>query len=220
MEKIDRYKILVRHLVKQGVASSQKDLAQKMGYKNESSFSQIINGKVNEPKDFIEKFVSYIPDLNRDWLLYGEGEMLKSEAVQPTQEVDENTTGVIPVVPISAMGGALTGFDPTISITDCEMMISPISDAELAIGVYGDSMAPEYPNGSRVLIKKIDMTAFIEWGKAYVLSTTNGSIVKVVYPADEKSVECRSLNPAYPPFTVKYKDIHAMYKVLMCMSLK
>lgn len=34
-------------------------------------------------------------------------------------------------------------------------------------------MAPEYPSGSRILIKRIDEKAFIEWGRVYVLDTMN-----------------------------------------------
>ena len=79
MNKLDRYKILIRHAKECGYISSQKDLAYKIGYKDEVSFSQIINGKTKEPKDFIQRICNIIPGLNRDWLLYGEGEMLKGQ---------------------------------------------------------------------------------------------------------------------------------------------
>lgn len=160
------------------------------------------------------------PDLNIEWLQTGNGEMLKTEQTEVPAPFKHDENNIVPVVPIYAMGGSLTGFDASISMADCEKMISPISEAEMAIGVYGDSMAPEFPSGSRVLIKRIDMEAFIEWGKTYVLATTNGSIVKVVYPSGADAIECRSINPDYPPFKVRYKDIHAMYRVLMCMAMK
>lgn len=78
MNKIDRYKILVRHLISMGLATSQKDLGTKLGYNNESAFSQLINGKVVEPKNFTEKLKNLVPDLNIDWLETGEGAMLIS----------------------------------------------------------------------------------------------------------------------------------------------
>ena len=31
--------------------------------------------------------------------------------------------------------------------------------------VSGNSMAPEYPEGSRVVVRRINERAFIEWGK-------------------------------------------------------
>lgn len=79
MNKIDRYKILVRHLISIGIATSQKDLGTKLGYNNESAFSQLINGKVVEPKNFTEKLKSLVPDLNLEWLEKGEGAMLISQ---------------------------------------------------------------------------------------------------------------------------------------------
>lgn len=80
MKRVDRNKILVRHIVSLGLAASQKDLGVKMGYENESYFSQIINEKVETPKDFILKLKSIVPDLNEAWLLTGNGDMLVAES--------------------------------------------------------------------------------------------------------------------------------------------
>lgn len=79
MNRISRNKFLVQYIVSKGFASSQKELGQLLGYSNESSFSQIINEKVTYPKDFIERLKGVIPDLNEDWLLTGEGEMLVTD---------------------------------------------------------------------------------------------------------------------------------------------
>lgn len=78
MNRIDRNKILIRYLINSGVAKNQREIGALLGYKNESAFSQVINEKVGYPKNFIPKMRELCPDLNRDWLLYGEGEMLKS----------------------------------------------------------------------------------------------------------------------------------------------
>ena len=71
MKRVDRNKILVRHIVSLGLAASQKDLGVKMGYENESYFSQIINEKVETPKDFILKLKNILPNLSEAWLLTG-----------------------------------------------------------------------------------------------------------------------------------------------------
>lgn len=78
--KIDRYKILIRHMIDLGIIASQKDLGAKMGYSKETTISQIINAKVKEPKDFIDRLSEFLPDLNKDWLETGEGNMLLSES--------------------------------------------------------------------------------------------------------------------------------------------
>lgn len=78
--KIDRYKILIRYMIELGIIASQKDLGAKMGYSKESTISQIINAKVKEPKDFIDRLSGFLPDLNKTWLETGEGTMLLSES--------------------------------------------------------------------------------------------------------------------------------------------
>ena len=89
------------------------------------------------------------------------------------------------------------------------------------MSVAGDSMSPEYPSGSQILIKKINERAFIDWGKVYVLDTCNGTVIKKLFPSETTGrVECRSINPTYPPFEVSLQDVYGVYRVLMCMSLK
>lgn len=73
----------------QGIIESQKDLGYKMGYSNEATISQVINGKVKEPKDFIERLVRFVPSLNIEWLESGKGEMLK-DSIQEANG-DNNT---------------------------------------------------------------------------------------------------------------------------------
>jgi phage repressor protein C with HTH and peptisase S24 domain len=55
--------------------------------------------------------------------------------------------------------------------------------ADWAITVSGESMAPEYPSGAQILVKKINEKAFIDWGKVYVLDTCNGTVIKILTPS-------------------------------------
>ena len=128
------------------------------------------------------------------------------------------------LVPMAAMGGGLIGFEEEgIRREDCERVISPIAGADWAIPVYGDSMEPEYPNGSRVFVRQINPGDFIAWGNVFVLDTTNGLIIKVVIESERKDcVRCVSLNPSgrYQPFDVPKRSIRAMYRVMACVSAK
>lgn len=166
----------------------------------------------------IETILKFYTDLSRIWLLTGEGEMLINSETLPEQTHD---TYRIPLLPISAQGGAFNDFVVSVQESECERVISPIKNADFAISIQGDSMAPEYPSGSQVLIKRINERAFIEWGKTYVLDTCNGSVVKNLYPSDDPNkVICKSINPDFPPFEVSLSDVYGVYKVLMCMALK
>lgn len=127
-----------------------------------------------------------------------------------------------PKVPIAAMGGPLAECAAGVNGYECERVISPVKGADLAITVTGESMYPEYPSGSTVLIKKIDPRAFIPWGEVFVLDTVNGAVIKKVVPSDkgEDYVRCVSINTEYAPYDVSKADIFGIYRVLVCMSLK
>ena len=129
--------------------------------------------------------------------------------------------GTLPVIPTEAMAGTLGEFEDSVHAYECERMISPIKGADYAIKVCGDSMSPEIPNGSQILIKKIWEEEFIEWGKIFCLDTRNGAVIKRIYPTDNPDVvECRSVNPEYPPFRVNVRSVFGWYRVLMVMCMK
>jgi Predicted transcriptional regulator len=86
------------------------------------------------------------------------------------------------LLPIAAIGGHLNDFTVGVKGSDCERIVSPIKGADFAITVTGDSMAPEYPSGSQVLIKKVNERAFLSWGNVFVLDTVNGTVIKKIFP--------------------------------------
>lgn len=147
--------------------------------------------------------------------------MLKSGQDGVQKEVPARKPQEVYLLPVSAQAGSLNDFIASVYAGQCDSILSPIAGAELALTVAGDSMTPEYPNGSIILIKRINERAFINWGNVYVLDTCNGIIVKKVYPTEEVAIlQCVSINSAYPPFTVNMADIYGIYRVLLCMSVK
>ncbi len=164
-----------------------------------------------------QKIRQRIPNANIDFLNTGKGSPLLDEEQTVTLSSVQ-----IPLLPISAQGGYLNDFEEQVRECDCEMILSPIKGAQLAMTITGDSMSPEYPNGCRVLLKKINDKAFIEWGRTYVLDTENGAVVKNIHPCpnDDSSIICRSINPNFEPFKVKKAAIRGWYRVLMQMALK
>lgn len=128
---------------------------------------------------------------------------------------------VVKIIPTEALAGTLADYADSVQEYECEKMVSPIKGADLAIKIFGDSMSPEYPSGSMLLIKKVNEKAFIEWGKVYVLDTENGAVIKQIRRTDrENVVECVSLNPAFQPFTIDTSYIKGWYRILMLISLK
>lgn len=165
----------------------------------------------------------YIPDLNIDYINNGIGEPFIEEIVANSPLAKENSTGCkVKLLPVSSHAGTLSDFSDGVSESECETIISPVKDVDFAITVTGDSMSPEYPNGCKVLIRKINEKAFIDWGRTYVLDTVNGAVIKNIYPniSDDTKIICRSVNPNYPDFTVAKEDVHGWYRVVLQMALK
>lgn len=174
--------------------------------------------------DKIKSIASSYQDLNINWLLTGEGEMLKESNDNTSQNIDGKEGYITYLLPMRAMGGSLTGVaQDGVTLQNCEQVISPIKGIDFAITVYGESMAPEYPSGSRILIKQINPDLFIDWGKVYALDTPNGIVVKELRKSERDGyISCYSINPdpKFKPFDVPMCEIFGIYRVLMCLSAK
>ena len=200
------------------------------------------NGWANKVGDSIrentlKKISEVYPELNIAWLKSGVGAMLNNGECEETlytpkeehpkernqKDATEENAKMVLLLPVSAQGGSLNDFVVSVKESDCEKVVSPIRGVDFAMTVSGDSMSPEYPNGSRIFIKRINERAFIEWGKVYVLDTCNGTVIKILVPAEKEGyVKCVSINqdPIFAPFEIAFEDIYGVYKVLICMSVK
>lgn len=198
---------------------TQSEIAEKLGV-SKAYVNALFTGKRAFGKKQAEAWVNLF-GLSASWLLTGEGDMLTGEQAEQTIQSSIDDIHLIPLLPVSAQGGSLNDFVVSIKESSCEKIISPIKGADYAMSVSGESMAPEYPSGSQILIKRIDEKAFIDWGRVYVLDTCNGTVIKRLFPSDTADkVLCKSINPEFPSFEVSLSDVYAVYRVLMCMALK
>ena len=182
------------------------DIAKKLGVPTARVIGTIADGFDEESA----KMWSDTFGFNKLFLLTGEGEVMKTDF------------NIVPLLPVSAHAGHLADFASTVSEFDCDKIISPVKDAELAIPITGESMYPEFPSGSIVFVKKINEKSFIEWGKPYVLDTVNGAVVKYLAPGSGESVKCISANPSemYAPFEVPLTDIFGIYRIINMLCMK
>ena len=202
MEKIDRINEIFQQLVDAGVCRNKKEFAARLGV-NYNGLTRAMNG---DPQYLTGSLVAKATALLSNQDYYG------------TTQIEPDT---LPILPIGARAGTIADWCDAVHEYDCEKIVSPIRGASLAAQVTGDSMSPEYPSGSQIIVKKIDEAAFVQWGEVYLLDTDNGPILKQVRQTERDDVvECVSLNPAYQPFRVACKYIRGWYRVLMCLALK
>lgn len=221
MDKKSRLKKAFDYLKENGIAHTQKEIATQMGA-TPPNVSSALKGVENVLTDsFLNRFnEAYGGIFSINWLIKGEGDMLSN--YNETLPVEKQYYTYL--LPQTAHGGSLVGFGADgVFPENCERVISPIADVDFAITIYGDSMIPEYPPGSRAMIKQIDPDAFIAWGNVYVLDTVNGVVVKELQPSEtEGRVVCHSHNPSgrYKDFEVNLEDVRGIYRVLACVTAK
>lgn len=220
-EKFERFDKYMKH---KGLNDNQVTVECKL---SQGLLGQARKGKSDLGAKAIDKILNTYQDLSKVWLMTGEGDMLsftssaKPQQSKKAERVTDDEAYKVPLVPISALAGSLNDFSLSVKRDDCETVISPIKDIDMAIKISGDSMEPEYPSDSQVFIKKVNERAFLEWGRVYVLNTCNGIVIKRLMPTDDpNTVLCESINPKYPPFEVNLENVNGVYRVIMCMSFK
>ena len=187
--------------IKYKYALTQAQIAERLGI-TRPYISEIINGRAPFSDALREKIEETFP-LDK---------MLEEKSNEP------NT---VPMLPIFAQAGSLTGWSEGIEEAKCERVISPVKDIDMAVHIYGESMYPDIPNGSVVYVRRVS-GRIIDWGRAYILDTVDGPVLKYLTPgADEEHIRCQSANhdPKFAPFEVLKEDILGMYKVVMCMRM-
>lgn len=174
-------------------------------------------------------------NVSPEWLLTGEGDMLKSTAeheptsapqrpavtIYPAKHVDDGQQG-IPLIPFSAMAGALRG-EIQVCEYECEHYIVPeFKTANFLITINGDSMLPTYKSGDIVACQREAMTSvFFQWNRPYVLDTAQGAILKRIRPgSDKEHILIVSDNPAYIPFELPLSEIYSVALVVGFIRLE
>ena len=86
-------------------------------------------------------------------------------------------------------------------------------DSLLSLRITGDSMAPVYREGDRVIIDR--EATEVRKGDRVVVRTTGGeTLAKEVATLTARAVTLASVNPAYAPRTVARRDIVWMGRIL------
>lgn len=175
--------------------------------------------------DKLEIMLSTFPEINRDWLLNGEGEMLNGSS-QKIVTSDTDFT-LVPLVNIDSVGGMIHGNMLTSGEQYRERLI-PFTEAregDIAIHQTGDSMAPGIPSGSILLIRNVqDWREYFGYGNVFVLWLKDDRrITKRVdrYNSDPSNyVMCHSFNPDYADEELPKSFIREVWKVIKVLADK
>ena len=156
----------------------------------------------------IEKILNFYTDLNRVWLLTGEGEMTNDKPATRTSH------SIRYWVDVDATAGGVTMFDDMITKNYIDLNIPEFRDCTDAVNLYGDSMAPLYKSGQIIILKEWT-ESFIDFGNVYLIVTKSGNrMVKYLRKGtDKQHVLCVSENKEFDPFEIELGDILRLYLV-------
>ena len=222
-DKIDISKRFIEayeRLLKDGVVANKKEFAANVGV-SPSMITEISKGRSSVGTSSIQNIV-FMYNISAEWLLTGRGEMLKQNESEKVAHQTDNPKEGIPLIPFSAMAGALMG-EQTALEYECERYVVPaFSGADFLMQVKGSSMVPTYISGDIVACRRVPMSdLFFQWNKPYVLDTAQGAIIKRIKPgSDKQHVLIVSDNKDYDPFELPYEDIYAVALVIGIIRLE
>ncbi|WP_304721736.1 S24 family peptidase [uncultured Alistipes sp.] len=167
---------------------------------------------VDKARIIINKF----PDISLNWLIMGIGDMLRSDTDTQIATAEPTTIGGIPLIPIEAMAGVLSGNSAQVMERDCEHYNIPMfKGAEFLIRISGDSMQPKYYSGDIVACKRLPLDTFFQWNRVYVVDSEQGVIIKRVRRgSDDRHIIFVSDNTAYEPFELPLEKIYSIALVV------
>jgi phage repressor protein C with HTH and peptisase S24 domain len=220
MEIVDRIK-LFREYLGIGQTAFEVNIGVARGY-----FSNV----KTLGSDRILRIHTKYPELNIEWLVTGNGEMIKNaEREQKTIEISESAIsetkrkGAL-IYDIDATCG-LSGRD--IEFTD-EKVIGSIDAPEInsdskIIFATGDSMLPLIASGDRGVIRKIESWDYFNYGQVYLIITNEYRLIKRVrrHPKDaDNLILLRSENPDYDDIDLPKREIIHLFIVENILSIK
>lgn len=169
--------------------------------------------------DKLNNVLTEFPELNRDWLLYNEGEM-ESNPTKPIIEVVEHGT---PVYDIDATCGDLSR---PIVFTEEHIIghvnLPNVSPNAVIIRANGDSMEPHINDGDWIAVREVNNYNELYYGQAYLVITEELRLLKYLRKDEDEQhyVILRSENERYDDIRLAKSSIRHLFIVENVLSLK
>ena len=197
------------------------------GFSNGAFASQFKNNKTIGV-DKVENILHAYPEINPDWLLTGNGQMLKNGDGNISVKESRTQYGQksIPLLPLEAFAGlgesniAGVDFDTIEERYDVPLFYNIRVD--FMINVRGSSMYPKYSSGDVVACRLVDDLLFVQWNKIYVIDTISQGIImkRLKKSKTDGNIVCKSDNNEYDEFEVPMNDIRNIALVVGSIRLE
>jgi SOS-response transcriptional repressor LexA len=157
----------------------------------------------------LDNVLKAFPELNREWLLYGEGEMLKSEVVSEENNVEDAV--IVPFIDRSSARERnlsvrkILNTDQSLKQIQVDELFDPV---DFYKKMHDDSMSETIQQGDYLFIKLLPRDANLVNGSIYLIDTKSyGILVRKVLVVDAETYELVPINETYGKITIKREDI-------------
>ena len=199
------------------------DVSKREFYKKTGISRGTLESSTGITEETLAKFIATFKELSLEWILTGEGPMLRSDlpAAHPATEPGAG----IPLIPIEAVAGLPTDDPVGTRFIDCAHYIIPDFanlNVEYMIRVSGSSMYPKYSNGDILACRRVHDVLFFQWGKIYVIDSSQGALVKRVFQDEDpdRILLVSDNREHYPPFSIPKSDIRSLSIVVGVIRLE
>ena len=165
------------------------------------------------------KILSCFPEINRAWLLTGDGEMFSTEPPPEVVEVVEYGT---PVYDVDATCGDRSR---PIVFTDEHIIghvnLPNVSPTAAIIRANGDSMEPHIHDGDWIAVREVKNLNVLYYGQVYLVITDELRLLKYLRKDEDEQnyVLLRSDNKNYDDIRLPKTDIRHLFIVENILSL-
>lgn len=213
--------------IKKYLGLSYNKMATAMDFPSPQVFYDIKAGKCGISYDTAKKIQEYFKnssrEINFNWLLTGEGEMLRVDATSSGTEGKEGVV-MVPLLNLDARGG-LSGNEVTDTAEFVSGQIPFGADlarkGDFAMMITGDSMYPRYPSGSYILLREIPMwREYLELSVPYLLELQDERrVAKIVCKgADREHYVLKSVNPDFEDTEISVSFIRRVFQVVAMLK--
>lgn len=159
---------------------SYPTMSKEIGLKGPQIFYDIKAEKCGISKDLASKIQDKFSQVNKTWLLTGEGEMLKDSTEMKSYTTNNNHQGV-PYYDVDFVGGFdLIENDQTSNPT-YHIEFPQYDKADCWVNITGHSMEPGISHGDIMALRKIeDWNTYILYGEVYAIVTDEYRTVKKI----------------------------------------
>lgn len=167
--------------------------------------------------DRVKEFLLFYPEVSPEWLLTGNGEMIKQEE-KPVMNYEKG----VPYYNVDFECGFSSVENDQTTTPHCLIDLEAYSKADCWCNATGKSMIPEINPGDIIALKELhDWQTYIPYGEIYAIVTTEHRTIKRICKSDVEGCVLllpTNLNGKYSPQDIPLRIVQRIYKVIGCIK--